>query len=469
MAARARLLSARIASAGIASASAYWWFTQQPALARSTAKASGASSSSTPGVELLVHNISHSDMVLTLQEVPQDGSKVLPVDEAPTFLARPVFNSFNPVSQAIVGQLGALDAAGSTPKVVTSMSKYRVQYATGLDLTNGIDDLVMLPSLTSDVEVGGDSTSSSGADSVGGSNSSEQHPLHTQPRHPPPRLRSHSTSQPHSAWGNFHVKGRRQKESGAPLPLDPLHSGVRVVAVYLPLLAVVLPEWMRAMKRRALQRPANMPEPRKVLVIVSGAGQPRDDKANPADNSTEGTGRIIERFIQLVHPDIEIVHIPSAYGIFRYDDNVRFVKEQVLPIIEAKRAEVVTSHGDQWPSNLKVTVCLADGAPARISAINAAMRSYRPDYLHVWRTKTCARAPRPSAPPAHLHTAARPLTHLAVAFSRTRPVARSAASGTRRCSLRRTSSRTRSRSSRCARPPTARSSPRMRSVAWSRR
>ena len=44
--------------------------------------------------------------------------------------------------------------------------------------------------------------------------------------------------------------------------------------------------------------------------------------------------------------------------------------------------------GQHWASNLHVTVCLADGAPARISALNASMRSYRPDYLHVWRTKT---------------------------------------------------------------------------------
>jgi cytidine deaminase len=125
-----------------------------------------------------------------------------------------------------------------------------------------------------------------------------------------------------------------------------------------------------------------------VLVLVSGAGQPRNAPANPADNSTEGTGRVIERFVKLVYPDIEVVHIPSAFGIFRYDDNVRFVKEQVLPAIEARRAEVVASHGDTWSSNLKITVSLADGAPARISAINAAMRSYRPDYLHVWRMKT---------------------------------------------------------------------------------
>ena len=77
-------------------------------------------------------------------------------------------------------------------------------------------------------------------------------------------------------------------------------------------------------------------------------------------------------------------------GIFRYDDNVRFVKEQVLPVIEARRTEVVQSHGDQWSQRLKVTVCLADGAPARISALHAATRSYRPDYLHV----VCSHAQR---------------------------------------------------------------------------
>ena len=57
-------------------------------------------------------------------------------------------------------------------------------------------------------------------------------------------------------------------------------------------------------------------------------------------------------------------------------------------MIEACRADVVADHRDEWSSHLKVTVCLADGAPARISALNAATRSYRPDYLHVWRTKT---------------------------------------------------------------------------------
>ena len=43
-------------------------------------------------------------------------------------------------------------------------------------------------------------------------------------------------------------------------------------------------------------------------------------------------GKIIAQFIQAVYPDIEVRHISSeSMGIFRYDDNVRFVKSEVRP------------------------------------------------------------------------------------------------------------------------------------------
>ena len=301
-----------------------------------------------PGLELLVHNISHADMVVSLRDTRMGADE----GSAPgrTFLARPQFNSFMPISEAIEGEIEAMEARGSRPGVLTCMSKYRVQYPAGIDL-----------------------------DTPGGEGGVEIIPKPISTGESPPAS---------AAWAQFHIKSVDGK---SPMGRDLAAEGKsapRVVAVYLPLLAVVIPEWIRSIKRRALQMPPGTPPPRKVLVLVSGAGQPRDQKANPADNSTEGTGHIMQRFLKLVHPDIEVVHIPSAFGIFRYDDNVRFVKEQVLPVIEARRTDVVTSHKEEWPSHLKVTVCLADGAPARISALNAACRSYRPDYLHVWRTKT---------------------------------------------------------------------------------
>ena len=44
--------------------------------------------------------------------------------------------------------------------------------------------------------------------------------------------------------------------------------------------------------------------------------------------------------------------------------------------------------GDEWSRFLNVTLSLSDGAPARIAALNASLRPYRPNYLHLWRLKT---------------------------------------------------------------------------------
>ena len=51
-------------------------------------------------IEILVHNISHSDMLVMLGE---DGD-----ESGRTFLARPVFNKFQPVTEAILHQIAAL-------------------------------------------------------------------------------------------------------------------------------------------------------------------------------------------------------------------------------------------------------------------------------------------------------------------------------------------------------------------------
>ena len=363
----ARLLGRALSVGGTAtSAAVLAWASSGPSTSQLSKNAAAPTQSTMPvgqpGVELLVHNISHSDMVVALQEVAH-GSDGLPLGAQGDVLARPVFNSFMPVSMAIMERLEQILASGGQPTVLKCLSQYRVEYPTGLDLTGGMDEGLVI------TRSGHEHNHDSRQPDFGSCTS----------------LSETNISDP---WKLFNIKGLKELDRAAQIPQDAEHSDVRVAAVYLPLLAAVIPEWIRAMKRRAVQLPSGTPPPRKVLVLVSGAGQPRNERANPADNSTEGTGRIIERFVKLVHPDIEVVHIPSSFGIFRYDDNVRFVKEQVLPVVEAKRAEVVSAHGDQWAHFLKVTVCLADGAPARISAVNAAMRSYRPDYLHVWRTKT---------------------------------------------------------------------------------
>ncbi len=37
---------------------------------------------------------------------------------------------------------------------------------------------------------------------------------------------------------------------------------------------------------------------------------------------------------------------------------------------------------------MSLTISFADGSPARICAINASLRSYRPFFMHIWELKT---------------------------------------------------------------------------------
>jgi hypothetical protein len=83
-----------------------------------------------------------------------------------------------------------------------------------------------------------------------------------------------------------------------------------------------------------------------------------------------------------VDVDVKILH--SGAEIFHYDANVQFVNNKLRPPIEQHRRELAARYGEGWSRRLHVTLSLSDGAPARISAINASMRQFRPDCLHMW-------------------------------------------------------------------------------------
>jgi cytidine deaminase len=56
------------------------------------------------------------------------------------------------------------------------------------------------------------------------------------------------------------------------------------------------------------------------------------------------------------------------------------------------RADLLNSFfcwaGEEWAKFLTITLSLSDGAPARMAALNASLRPYHPNYLHLWRLKT---------------------------------------------------------------------------------
>lgn len=61
---------------------------------------------------------------------------------------------------------------------------------------------------------------------------------------------------------------------------------------------------------------------------------------------------------------------------------------ELRPLLEAHRETLVDRCGEAWKSHFHVTIAYTDGPPARLSALNASLRIYKPSYLHLWQLKT---------------------------------------------------------------------------------
>ena len=144
-----------------------------------------------------------------------------------------------------------------------------------------------------------------------------------------------------------------------------------IQSIYFPLLAILVPSWLEKIEDKL---PA-----RKIIYLITGQGTPRDSRADVMDNSTEFTAKLMELFLRRIYPDITVVLLHSGRhsNLFRYDDNIKFVKSDLMPSIEEFRDVVVSERKDKWKDHFKLTVSFADGSSARVSAINAALRPYR--------------------------------------------------------------------------------------------
>jgi hypothetical protein len=71
----------------------------------------------------------------------------------------------------------------------------------------------------------------------------------------------------------------------------------------------------------------------------------------------------------------------SKENLFKYEENIFFVKTTLIPYFNSIRDEIVVkcqqSHRSNWKNYMHVTISFADGASARYSAINASMKYYR--------------------------------------------------------------------------------------------
>ncbi|CAB9527078.1 expressed unknown protein [Seminavis robusta] len=210
---------------------------------------------------------------------------------------------------------------------------------------------------------------------------------------------------------------------------------VELKAIFFPLLATLLPRWHAQIAKKHHKTKSKI---QKVLVLVTGVGTPRNWTHSVTGNSTQMLAHLMERFLAKVHPDITVVKIHSDTNIFRYDDNILFVQQELLPTVNAYRdahamqapypheqqqqaaaeslllidddddKEETVKHGYlqqlrprfanisnntqpfdvDWKKTFAVTLSFADGSPARTHAIQTALRFYRPAFLHIWQLKT---------------------------------------------------------------------------------
>jgi hypothetical protein len=87
--------------------------------------------------------------------------------------------------------------------------------------------------------------------------------------------------------------------------------GFVIDAIYFPLLSNVLFKWIK------LIQSSNRFNSKQLIVLVSGRGTPADANTRMIDNSTKYVGLLMTHFIKLEYPLIEVQHIHSNTNLFR--------------------------------------------------------------------------------------------------------------------------------------------------------
>ena len=341
--------------------------------------------------EMLVHNVSHTDLVLSLdtndadeavndkdhssdKEGPDGGRSQV---RGPYCLWRPRFSTFDLYSRRVLESLHPqadivsfprYERSDATPRyeIVTPKPSRQVKIPTGFSLSP--------PSSTRNRQAPKNNATT---DRTGTSN----------------RL-----CIPKEEFPNLRLRGR-----DAPR-IDKFHNSndqLMINYAFFPLLATLLPRW----HQQIASKHSSSVEVKKVVILVSGVGTPRNWTHSIAGNSTEACAELMEAFIHRLYPHVTVVRIHSETNLFRYDDNIAFAKRELRPTVDAYRDAhacgqaypdepkyphdlIPKPFSADWKDSFNVTLSFADGSPARTHAIQAALRSYRPMYFHFWQLKS---------------------------------------------------------------------------------
>lgn len=276
---------------------------------------------------VLVHNVSHTDMLVDLALDAAQGARYDFHARAGDawahrgcVLARPKFSSFDGISQRLLRAIDRL--SDKHPVVVARDSDVYTDVPCGFDLSAAPVEL--------------------------------------------------------DTWTHLHLRHFANAEVQAEMART---GKPRAAAVYFPLIAVLLPKWLRLVSER-------YPRSRKVVYLVAGCGAPRNASHPDEANSTLRAAQAMRRLLDVAYGHLVSFEIvDSGRGVFDYGANVRFVSDVLRPRLDDHRRELAHAFGDTWAARMHVTLSLCDGPPARMAALSAGLRWYRPSTLHMWQLK----------------------------------------------------------------------------------
>lgn len=310
-------------------------------------------------VDVLVHNVSHADVVISFgKELGEDDE----VDDEATLLARPRFGTYARICQ----ELESLADDRLAYAVSERRDRSRPEYPVVLRSRS-------FGSAEERAALAGDCPSSSSAPKSTQVGTTRLGPVEH-------RLPAGLRLITGRTWPAERLREELKVRRADVPSLMRSDDDKPLVArrAYFPLLAVVLRAWLDDVAVAGSERK---------VMLVTGTGTPRDaSHPDPTGNSTEAAGRLARKFLQRA-ADVEVVLLHSESNVFRYDENISFIRHELQPAIEQLRARVV-GEDDDWATRFKVSVSFADGAPARVSTIHRSLRPYRPTCVHVWQPKT---------------------------------------------------------------------------------
>lgn len=141
------------------------------------------------------------------------------------------------------------------------------------------------------------------------------------------------------------------------LPSESVNAGPDVLAVFFPIMASILPQWLRISEFR--QRQQRLAVAERCIYLICGSGTPANRALPPSTNSTRAVALLLSKFIETHYgSETSVKIVESGDEIFKFDANLTFVKRSLCPLLEEKRRQLAATCGENWHRHLHLTLSL---------------------------------------------------------------------------------------------------------------